>query len=52
MFTVPDTAKRMEKKNWIYVIGHQGMKKVGKGVTLSEDEAKKLYALLNKVVNG
>lgn len=26
--------------------------KMGKGVTLSEDEAKKLYALLNKVVDG
>ena len=28
---------------------HENM---GKGVTLSEDEAKKLYALLNEVVNG
>ena len=42
-----DRAPKFDLRDW-----SPGHEKMGKGVTLSEDEAKKLYALLNKVVNG
>ena len=38
-----------KKLNMIYVIGHPGHEKMGKGVTLSNDELKALKELLNSM---
>ncbi len=34
----------------IFVTGHQNMKKMGKGITLSQEEAEALYELLGKTL--